>query len=94
MCQGDEQIHKDLANLMGHKKTTADRHYYLEEKIESSDRAAEALPLVMCCSVPGEPFTLRRKATKNQVPLKKRKQKGNRPHFQSVKLRKYKILSA
>ena len=43
-----DQIHKDLANLMGHKKSTADRYYYIEEKVQSSDRAAKELPLVMC----------------------------------------------
>ena len=53
-CKADEQIHKDLANLMGHKKSTADRYYYLEEKIESADRAAEALPLIMRRCAPEE----------------------------------------
>ena len=53
-CKADEQIHKDLANLMGHKKSTADRYYYLEEKIESSNQAAEALLLLMRRCAPEE----------------------------------------
>ena len=44
---GDEQIHKDLANLMGHTKATADRYYYMEERLQSAERAAEKLPVVM-----------------------------------------------
>eukprot|EP00794_Sanderia_malayensis_P021337 gene21337-23412_t len=42
-----ELIHKDLANLMGHKKSTADRYYHMEEKVQSSDRAAKELPSIM-----------------------------------------------
>ena len=41
------QIHKDLANLMGHKKSTADRYYFMEEKAMSSDRATRELPMII-----------------------------------------------
>ena len=42
-----EQMHTDLANLMGHTKATADRYYYIEEKLKSAGRAAGQLPIVM-----------------------------------------------
>ena len=65
-CRADEQIHRDLANLMGYKKSTADRYYYLEEKIESSNRAAEALPLIMRPSAPEEPYGNKGKRVETQ----------------------------
>ena len=40
-------IHTDLASLMGHKKSTANCYYYLKDKLQSSDRAAAALPKSM-----------------------------------------------
>ena len=45
--QADDRMNYDLANLMGHKKSTADRYYYLEDKLTSSSRAADALPTIM-----------------------------------------------
>eukprot|EP00112_Aurelia_sp_Birch-Aquarium-sp1_P022359 Seg6277.3 transcript_id=Seg6277.3/GoldUCD/mRNA.D3Y31 product="hypothetical protein" protein_id=Seg6277.3/GoldUCD/D3Y31 len=68
---GDEKIHKDLANLMGHKKTTADRYYYLEEKIESSDRAAKALPAIMRRSAPEEPHDNKEERVQEQIERKR-----------------------
>ena len=44
---GGDEIHTDLANLMGHKKSTANCYYYLKDKLQSSDRAAAALPKSM-----------------------------------------------
>ena len=58
---GDDKIHNDLANLMGHKKSTADRYYYLEDKLESSDRAASALPKIMRGGLADEPHDDRSK---------------------------------
>ena len=43
----NDQLNHDLANLMGHKKSTADRYYFLEDKMKSSSRAADALPTIM-----------------------------------------------
>ena len=37
----------DLANLMGHSKATADRYYYMEQKIDSVKRAGKLLPKIM-----------------------------------------------
>ena len=37
----------DLANLMGHSKATADRNYYIEQKIDSVKRAGKLLPKIM-----------------------------------------------
>ena len=45
--QADDRMNYDLANLMGHKKSTADSYYYLEDKPTSSSRAADALPTIM-----------------------------------------------
>ena len=42
-----DPFHDDLANLMGHQKKTADRYYFLDEKLESSERAAAGLPTIM-----------------------------------------------
>ena len=42
-----EKTKKDLANLMGHAVSTADRYYYMEEKIASAERAAKLLPKTM-----------------------------------------------
>ena len=39
-------IHRDLANLIGHKKKTADKYYRLEDQMESVKRAAEQLPVI------------------------------------------------
>ena len=33
---------------MAHKKSTADRYYYLDNKLASSSRAADTLPTIMC----------------------------------------------
>ena len=45
----DDQICQDLANLlMEHQKSTADKYYYLEDKMQSALRAAEKLPMIMC----------------------------------------------
>ena len=46
-CSADDPIHEDLANLMGHKKSTADRYYYLEDKMISAERAADKLDSIM-----------------------------------------------
>ena len=54
---------------MGHKKSTADRYYYLEEEIESSDRAAEALPLIMRRSAPGEPCYNKEESDQKLSPI-------------------------
>ena len=42
-----DPFHDDLANLMGHQKKTADRYYFLDEKLESSERAAAELLTIM-----------------------------------------------
>ena len=43
----DDQLNHDLANFMGHQKSIADRYCFLEGKIKSSSRAADALPTIM-----------------------------------------------
>ena len=43
----DNQTHQDLASLMGHQKATADRYYYMEEKMHSAQQAASKLPIIM-----------------------------------------------
>ena len=44
---GGDMIHSDVASLTGHKKSTANCYYYLKDKLQSSDRAAAALPKSM-----------------------------------------------
>ena len=42
-----DRDNNDLANLMGHAKTTADRYYYMEEKMAAAERAGRLLPQTM-----------------------------------------------
>ena len=42
-----DPFHDDLANLMGDQKKTTDCYYFLDEKLESSERAAAELPTIM-----------------------------------------------
>ena len=42
-----DPFHDDLANLMGHQKKTANHYYFLDEKLESSERAAAELPTII-----------------------------------------------
>ena len=42
-----EEVNQDLASLMGHQKATADRYYYMEDKMNAAQRATEKLPAIM-----------------------------------------------
>ena len=43
----NEKFKKDLANLMGHSKSTAQRYYYMEEKMHSACRVAQEISTIM-----------------------------------------------
>jgi len=43
----NDKTHNDLANLMGHARTTADRYYNMQLKMASAQRAGKLLPETM-----------------------------------------------
>ena len=43
----NEKLNKDLASLMGHSKSTAQRYYCMEEKMHSAGKAAQEVSVIM-----------------------------------------------
>ena len=43
----NDNAYEDLTNLMGHKKNTAEKYYYMQNKLDSARRAGKLLPATM-----------------------------------------------